>query len=565
MNWLTTTAVLLLLSCPWASAADATQRRLLRTVQIGVPQGITVEQISALVQDPNTTYLNQMLARSALLVLQSDNPQSESFANLLSSALNTTLTSGNEYPEPADLQAGFGGKELVFTMVYALVMAGQQERAVDVLEQHLWLGSRFNQAVVLQALRNIGTQRAMGLIQNYQEKDDYHNLAENTLVDQDLPVLFEIHDRWNLVPPAARTRGSLLRIVQGGCGEREAMAAYWLGFFPPDPDSAQEQAELSALKGLYQNGAPQCDFMARLIAIKSLGLRSGESVSYWADLLRKEPEVQLRHQILINAFAHYGRQFAPDALRLLSTEPSQYIQWQLMQGNIEGRQGQRFRSYWDMWIPVTLQFLLVFPDPGHKEKMSAADQNQLLGWFESGGRPKDRVVLNHMIYCLLSQTTGRNTRRLLTVFNRLPDRNKNWWILMPLEDASALPLLNYYATLPAPKDQQQELVGIIERLQRIGNAPEKSATCCDPSEACLRSMLGEDPSQKVEIRSEQSARAWLRGTLVTKPAYQVSFAGPLQRKATVHRPGNLDQHWEYLYDCWHRTDAAPPQSSPSSK
>ena len=122
-----------------------------------------------------------------------------------------------------------------------MVMAGQQERAVDILEPHFWVGSRFNQAVVLQALRNIGTQRALGLIQNYQEKGDYHNLAENTLVDRDLPVLSEIYQRWNVIPPAARTRSNLLQMVEGGCGEREAVAAYWLGFFSENPDAAQKK------------------------------------------------------------------------------------------------------------------------------------------------------------------------------------------------------------------------------------------------------------------------------------------------------------------------------------
>ena len=171
--------------------------------------------------------------------------------------------------------------------------------------------------------------------------------------------------------------------------------------------------------------------MGRLIALKSLGLRSPETISYWSNILHKEPDAWLRHQALINAFGHYGRQFAPASLDLLATEPSQYMQWQLMQGNIETRQGQGFRSYWDIWIPVTLQFMLVFPDPGHRDKMSVADQEDLLRWLETGHRPQDRVVFNHFIYDFLPHTRGENTRRLLTFFNNLPDRNNNWWILMP--------------------------------------------------------------------------------------------------------------------------------------
>lgn len=555
MKWLASTAILFLLLCTVSWSEDGSvQPRLLQTIQIGVPQGITIEQIRGIVENPKATYLDVMLARSALVTLQQDNPKSEKFENLLSRVLNSPLNSGNEYPQPAGLQSGYDGKELAFTMVYAMVMGGQQEQATDILEQHLAGGSNYNQAVVLQALRNIGTQRAMNLIQKYQEKGDYHNLAENTLADEDYPVLSELYARWNVVPTTARTRSNLLRIMQSGCGEREAMAAYWLGFFPPDSDSAQEQKELSALKALYGNNNPQCDFMARLIAIKSLGLRSAESMEYWSGLLHKEPNAWLRHQILINAFGHFGGKFAPAALDLLATEPSQYIQWQLMQGNIEYRQGQRFRTYWDIWIPVTLQFLLVFPDPGHQDKMSLPDQEQILRWLESGHRPMDRVVFNHMIYCFLPETTGRNTRRLLTLFNEMPDRNKNWWILMPLEDASALPLLNFYFTLPAPKDQQQELAGVIETLQRRSNAPEKSATCCEPTQECLRNRIEEGQFQQIKITSEQSAREWLKGTLVSE--YQIRFSGPLQHTATVHQGGSPDQHWEYLYDCWRRMDAS---------
>jgi hypothetical protein len=187
--------------------------------------------------------------------------------------------------------------------------------------------------------------------------------------------------------------------------------------------------------------------------------------------------------------------------------------------------------------------------------MSVADQNQLLHWLESGRHPQDRVVLNHMIYALTSQTQGRDTARLLTVFDNLPDRNKNWWILTPLEDASALPLLSYYATLPAPKDQREELVAMIRDLQRKHIETEKHVTCCQPTEACLRSMLNEESNLPAEIRSEAQARGWLKGVVSSKATYLISFSGPLQRVATVHRAGKDDQRWEYLYDCWHRTDA----------
>jgi hypothetical protein len=557
---------LLLSSLGFAQNETLTQR-LLRSAQLGVPQGMTAEQMHAIVENPQSTYLDVMLARSALFEMhRDDDPQWESFDKVLSSVLNSTLNSGNEYPAVYDLSPGFDGKELVFTMVYAMVMAGQEERAIDILEPHLWNGSRLSQAIVLQALRNIGTQRAVGLVQSYQEKGDYHNLAENTLIDNDWPLLSEIYQRWNLVPPGERNRSSLLQIVENGCGEREALAAYWLGYFLPNPDATREKKELSALKKLYENRSPNCDFTARLIAIKSLGLRSPETMDYWAGLLQQEPLEMLRHQILINAFAHFGRSFAPKALGLLATEPSQYIQWQLMQGNIETREGQLFRTYWDMWIPVGLQFMLVFPTPGRHEKMSAADQDDLLHWLEAGHRPHDRVVTNHMIYALMSQTRGQNTRRLLGIFNDLADRNSNWWILVPLDDASALPLLNFYQTLPSPDDQHRELVSTIERLEKKPKNAAKGQPCCEATEACLRTILGEGvdegDSEEERITSEAKARLWLSGELAPKSKFKIEFSGPLQRAAIVHERHGSDQHWEYIYDCWRRTDVATAVTQP---
>ena len=136
---------------------------------------------------------------------------------------------------------------------------------------------------------------------------------------------------------------------------------------------------------------------------------------------------------------------------------------------------------------------------------------------------------------------------------------------MPMEDASALPLLRYYETLPAPEDQHQELMGAITMLERRQAMPEKSATCCEATPACLRSLLEKDSPQDVKIHSEQSVHAWLKGTLEPKTAYKIEFYGPLKRTATVHRSHKPDEHWEYLYDCWRRTDTATSQPHESSQ
>jgi len=453
------------------------------------------------------------------------------------------------------------GKTLALVMVYALVMSGNQDRAIDLLERHLSTGSAYKQAVALQALRNIGTPRAIGLIQKYAETGQDKNLAQTTLADEDYPVLAELHDRWSLVPPKERRRDRLVGILEseGGCSERGAMAAYWLGFFPPHPDLARERAELDALKAMIRRHTGFCEMIGHIIALKSLALRSAESVEYWASLARETENVWERHQVVIDGFGRWGPQFAPAALDLLKTEPTQYVQWELMQGSLETLQGHRYRDYWELWLPVNILVLLQEGDDGAAQ-MEKPEMDTLLRWLEAGARPRDPWVVNHMIYNLARWVSGDDTRRLLALFAAHPERNANWWIVSELADPGALPLLRYWATLPAPADQAGMLRGTIDRLQsdaRSSRAP--GAACCQPTRACLAEWLAR-PGPAAEIRSEDEARAWLAGN----PAgggYTVQYRDALERLAVVRREDGSEEQWEYLYDCW-RNLAQPRGTSP---
>jgi len=268
-----------------SQANEALGRRLLRTVQLGVSQGISVDEIRRIGEDGNGSYEIVILARSALLVLRRDDQSRRiAYQELFDRVLNNLVRQGNSYRLSDDLPE-MHGKDLVLTMVYALVMSGNQDRVIDILENHLSTGSGYKQAVVLQALRNIGTSRAIGLIQKYAETGQDKNLAQTTLADEDYPALFELQARWNLVPPQQRTRDRLLTIMQKGCDERAAMASYWFGFFSKHTDPDNERAELDALKAIIKT--PSCQMIDHIIALKSLALRSAETVDYWADLARE--------------------------------------------------------------------------------------------------------------------------------------------------------------------------------------------------------------------------------------------------------------------------------------
>ncbi|HKW25661.1 MAG TPA: hypothetical protein VJN48_07740, partial [Terriglobales bacterium] len=81
MRWVAASLAVLLAACCAARAEEPVQPRLLRTVQLGAPQGLTDAQIRAIVEDPKTDFATFFLARSALLVLHEE-VKGESFESL---------------------------------------------------------------------------------------------------------------------------------------------------------------------------------------------------------------------------------------------------------------------------------------------------------------------------------------------------------------------------------------------------------------------------------------------------------------------------------------------------
>ena len=550
-----------------AGPHEAIPQRLLRTIQIGAPQDLTVAQIKKLAASQQTEYTTSILARSALIVLHQDDPKLIPYNELFDSVLNHLVRDGNAFQPPPGLP-DFRGKETVFAMTYAMVMSGQQEQAVAILGPHLWNGSEYKHAVVLSALRNIGTQSAIGLIQQYAEKGPDRNLGEDTLSDEDYPSLTDIYSRWNMVPPAQRTQENLRALVQSGCNDRGVMAAYWLGYFPKNIDPNKQTAEIQALEALVHTNSGSCEMMEHVIALKSLALRAARSPAYWQRLESQTTNVWEQHQIVINAWASWGAKFAPAALEMLGSAPAQYVQWELLDGNLDTRMGEKYRTYWDIWMPANIILVQKEDEVQHSfngaAPMDEANLNTLLAWLESGKRPHDQWVWNHLLYHLGDFVSGDDTFRLLRLFNALPQRNQSWWILQTLRDPAALPILRYWATLPAQPNQanqQQMLAGVITRLQNAaagGVAGAKSAACCGPTEDCLRqqlsaSALAASDAAAPEIRTEEEARAWLARKAAPPAAFSIRFTDDLRRDAVVSRAGAAEQHWQYLYDCWRNT------------
>jgi len=542
----------LMLVVPATAVAGPIQLSLLRTIQTGTVQQLRVAEIIQYAKGDEASYLDHVLARSALLVLDKD----EGFpdwpvARLLDRTLNQLQRRSHAYHLPPEMPAGFGGEDVVFTVVYALVVTGKTEEAIDVLGRHLDSGSGYKRGVVLQALRNIGNQHANNLIQQVANSRDDRNLAENLLADHHYPFLDELHRHLHLIPSHQRGREELFTIAGERCSRRATLAVYFMGFLAPSVDWRQNEAELDLLRDLTR--AP-C-FYTRYFAVRALALRSAESIDFWMELFNGEEDAWQRAQIARIGFARFGKTFATPALALLRGEPVQYVQWELMHGNIEVRKGAQFRDYWDIWQPPTLQFRLNFSEGGGR--MDKQDLEQLLFWLEIGARPRNPWVRNHMLYGLARHISGKQTRRYLRIFDSLPDKTSHWWILQNLSDARALPLLRYWHTLESEEQQQDILLKLIVRLEnrRLESRRAARGACCQPNRECLVSWITTLPAdgQDMEITTEEQAKAWLAGAEGTSLEPEILFTDALGRIALVTRHGGESpEQWEHLYGCWRR-------------
>ena len=544
----------------FAAPPDSVQARVLRTIQIGVPQALTLDDINRLADPGNTDYSTTLLARSALLVLRQDSPRWTPYEQLLDGALNQLPRGASAAFQPMPELPGFRGKETVLTMVYAMVMSGRHDRAIALLERHLPSGTNDKHAVVIQALRNIGTPRAIAIIQKYaqgsSQSPETPSVADRIMAEKESPTLVEIYQRWNLVPPSRRSRETLLALARRGCDERSAMAAYWLGFFATHSDPATERRELDALRALVRTRSATCGFMERVIALKALALRSAETVERWTMMARDTSNVSERQQIVVNAFARWGRRFAPAALQLLGSEPAQFVQWELVQGNFQTRQGRVYRTYWDIWMPVNVVVALGEGEAERTPTMEPADLDALLSWLESGARPRDPWVANRMLFELGRFVTGADARRFLRVFNTWPKRNENFWVLTDLGEAAAEPLLRYWSTLPAPADQTSILKRLVAAFEQTATPPRAGA-CCRPDEACLIQHVA-----KPAIRSEDDARRWLATGIARRRNVTIVYTDDVKLSAVVHHDSGADERWEFLSDCWTQTSA--PAAGPTT-
>ncbi len=440
---------------------EAVAMRLVRTIYVGAPVGLSRAEVARLAADSAGDYEVYLLAGGAALALglPEANPEWPA-ARRLDHALEKFVP--GEGPVPRGAPAGWDRAVVVHALTRALATTGRAGEAEAVLAKFAGDPGDPAGALALVALKQIGSANANRLLRAAAVSGKGGNLAENLVSDTFTPYLAE--PELNSVPWDERSREGLLHRTEGApCECMAADAAHLLGFLPPAADPGVEARELAALRRLAGFSTANC-FHTRHLALKALALRSPETLDFWLREFDREPDAWTRDLLARTLFARFGAAALEPLLARLAREPAQYVQWTLMHGQLQLRRGASYFSLWDLWNGTTLQHKLDRPARAGGA-LPAPDGARLLSWLESGARPRDEWVWNHLQYGLFRDLRGGDALRLLRYFGRRPDRAKQYWLLQPLAEPAALPQLREWAAAESDRDAREPLLDLIRRLE----------------------------------------------------------------------------------------------------
>jgi len=535
-----------------AAHAEPVEVRLLRTIHTGALQEIGEEELRRMSSPKETSYARYVLARSALLVLGKDDGSPEyPVQRLLDQALSQLQE--NRDLLPAGVAPGFGGDDLIYTLTWALAVSGRGGPAERVLEGHVRGGSEYKRSVAMQALHNLGTPRALEVIQKATEVREIGFVAGSLLVQDQFPPLHELAAHWHDIPLAERSRGELVREIEDGCGPRAILALLLAGYLPPANSPEQERREVAALYRAATELPLQGCYNGRMFALRSYGLRTKGAPSVWGSLAGRLETGWQRALAARIGFARFPQEFSPVALSLLAEESEQYVQWELLWGILFAGKKLVFRDVWDLWN-LSPHFQLRLSYPSSFPILGLEEQVRLLDWLESGNRPGDGQVLDWLLCELARAARGREAFRLLRVYLALPPGERHAWVLQDLAEPSALPALRYLRDHAPSADDRAALAVGIEILE-TGTANlysgKTSTACCAPTRECLQSQYEQQRfrASKDRLQDEKAVKDWIAAGLAAKPSFV--FLDDLGRIAEVRNaPGEKRLRFEHLYGCW---------------
>jgi hypothetical protein len=352
-----------------------------------------------------------------------------------------------------------------------------------------------------------------------------------------------------------------MREAGNGCTSRALMGLLLAGYLPPAESPQQERRELDVLFRAATELPVQGCFNGRMFALRSFGLRTRGAPAVWASLLARLETGWQRALAARIGYARYPEAFVPAALSRLAVEPEQWVQWELLWGALLAGKGVVFRDVWDLWS-FSPHFQIRLSFPGAFPHLSAAEQDRLLGWLESGHKPGDGKVFDWLLCEIARGARGPEAFRLLRAYFARPAAERQAWVLGDLTEPATLPVLRYLRDHipPAERDYLANGIGILESGAANLYSGQAPAVCCAPTRECLLAQYERQVFRTPgrPLQNEKEVQEWIAAGLPAKAAKAASPAQPavtfldeLGRVAEV-RDGRSARplRFEHLYGCW---------------
>ena len=200
----------------------------------------------------------------------------------------------------------------------------------------------------------------------------------------------------------------------------------------------------------------------------------------------------------------------------------------------------------------------------------------MLDWLDSGARPRDPVVLNHIIYHLASSLRATTRGACCAYSTRCRSEMRIGGFCSRCAIRRRCRCCNTGAPCPRPKINRKCWItrsrNSAETHTRAGG-PTLPPVCCEATEECLLERV-----RNSATADAAAAAATAAASVATRPdsfrgrsarlaggrraaveQFQIRYTDELKRSQIVRRDDGAEEKWQYLYDCWRKTE--PPASA----
>lgn len=523
------------------------ETRLLHTALLGRPYGMDSDDLLAKNLPKNLSASGFGLAIAARQALRIED--GELFT---SSKSLIDFLSGTTYPYeieglPTDFPHVMHADDLAMLHVYAMVMSGQMNEAVEMLTKFIDSKNNFTRAFCIMALRAIGSPPAREAIKSRVNTGEDSMLAQAALAFP-LPNFSEPQVFAAEVMPVKRFRESMFAQAQLNT-TKAILPTYLLAFVGSDAEPAQINKELEFLRGLYKT-ADEALWRKYMYGYNALAFRSQESFEQWSAMYTSDKDATRRSFILRAMSAQHPERFYAEMLPVFEKEANAWTQLEFLaiyRGLIKGQ--VLYGPFDSLWMPP-VYYRLNFPYTEDSSKKRS--QQGFVDLWASGRFPQDK----NCSYCRQNWITWvmspEDEPKFVRGYLSMPNRDAEAFSpLREIKQARLAPVVKYLA------EREQDAAVHRAALDVYADVLKKTSAqaqfCCDATEQCLRQHVVMSPVPSDLTFKDDIAVAKYLDALSHESDVEIVFTDILRRRATAKL--TTDSHvqtYEHWLGCWRK-------------